>query len=237
MSELWSGVITAEDERRYAKVGFGHPVGMGLRPAMLIIDVQYRTLGNTPKPFDEAVKDYATACGDVGWAAVERIAQLLSFCRSAGIPVLYPHVAPKLAYDAGVLGAKVPTIMGVAAKGYEFPPEVAPLEQDIMLPKKHPSAFFGTPLTSYLIGLGIDSLIITGCSTSGCVRSTVVDAFANNFRVTVPYDAVFDRSETVHKVNLFDMAQKYADVMSTGELIASLETALDLSLGRAADNS
>ncbi len=224
MSELWSGVITPDDERRYALAGFGHPVGMGSNPALLIIDVQYRTLGNTPKPFDEAVEDYSTACGDVGWTAVDHIAELLAFSRSAGIPVLYPHVAPKLSYDSGVLGAKVPSIMGVAAKGYEFPPEVAPLEQDIMLPKKHPSAFFGTPLISYLIGLGVDSLIITGCSTSGCVRSTVVDAFANNFRVTVPFDAVYDRSETVHKVNLFDMAQKYADVTSTSELIASLRS-------------
>lgn len=224
MSELWQGVITPDDERRYARAGFGHPVGMGSSPALLIIDVQYRTLGNSSKPFDEAVQDYATACGDVGWTAVKHIAEVLAFSRSVGIPILYPHVAPKLAYDSGVLGAKVPTIMGVAAKGYEFPPEVAPSEQDIMLPKKHPSAFFGTPLISYLIGLGVDSLIITGCSTSGCVRSTVVDAFANNFRVTVPFDAVYDRSETVHKVNLFDMAQKYADVTSTAELIASLRT-------------
>jgi len=225
MNDLWSGVITPDDERRYARAGFGHPVGMGSRPALLIIDVQFRTLGDSPKPFDEAVEDYATACGDVGWEAVGHIAQLLAFSRSVGIPVLYPHVAPKFSYDAGVLGAKVPSIMAVAARGYEFPPEVAPSDQDIMLPKKHPSAFFGTPLTSYLIALGADSLIITGCSTSGCVRSTVVDAFANNFRVAVPFDAVYDRSETVHKVNLFDMAQKYADVRSTADVIASLSAA------------
>jgi nicotinamidase-related amidase len=93
-----------------------------------------------------------------------------------------------------------------------------------MLPKKHPSAFFGTPLASYLVDLQVDSLVVTGCSTSGCVRSTVVDAFAYNYKVLVPYDAVYDRSETVHKVNLFDMGQKYADVMSTDDVIRTMST-------------
>ncbi len=219
MTSPWAGAISAEDELRYEKAGFGRPSGLGSSPALLIIDVQYRTLGDSPKPFDEAIKDYTTACGEVGWQAVARIQRLLAVCRERGIPVLYPHVAPKQSYDAGTLGAKVPSIMLVPEHGYRIPDEVAPLADDIMLPKKHPSAFFGTPLASYLIGLGVDSLIVTGCSTSGCVRSTVVDAFAYNFKVLVPYDAVYDRSETVHKVNLFDMGQKYADVMSTDDVV------------------
>jgi nicotinamidase-related amidase len=103
-----------------------------------------------------------------------------------------------------------------------MPPELQPQSHDVMLPKKHPSAFFGTPLASYLIDLGVDTLVITGCSTSGCVRSTVVDAFAYNYKVVVPFDAVYDRSETVHKVNLFDMGQKYADVMTTAESVEEL---------------
>ena len=82
------------------------------------------------------------------------------------------------------------------------------------MPKKHPSAFFGTPLASYLIGLGVDTLVVTGCTTSGCVRGTVVDAFSYNFKCVVPHDAVYDRTPTVHQVNLFDLAQKYADVLS-----------------------
>jgi nicotinamidase-related amidase len=146
----------------------------------------------------------------------------LSFFRGNELPVLYPHVAPKLAYDAGTLGAKVPSIMQIPEQGYQIPPELAPRPLDIMLPKKHPSAFFGTPLASYLIDLGVDTLVVTGCSTSGCVRSTVVDAFAYNYKVVVPFDAVYDRSDTVHKVNLFDMGQKYADVMSTTDAIAAL---------------
>lgn len=219
----WAGVISSEDERRYEKAGFGRPSGIGSKPALLIIDVQYRTLGDTPKPFDEALQDYTTACGQVGWDAVERIQRLLAYFRANGLPVLYPHVAPKQAYDAGTLGAKVPSIMLVPEQGYRIPDEIAPTPDDVMLPKKHPSAFFGTPLASYLIGLGADSLIVTGCSTSGCVRSTVVDAFAYNFKVLVPFDAVYDRSDTVHKVNLFDMGQKYADVMSTDDVLTVLD--------------
>lgn len=219
MSQPWDGVISESDKQRYERAGFGRSSGIGKRPALLIIDVQYRTLGDTPKPFDEALQDYTTACGQVGWDAVERIARLLELFRERDLPVLYPHVAPKQAYDAGTLGAKVPSIMSIPEQGYRIPPELAPQPQDIMLPKKHPSAFFGTPLVSYLIDQGADSLVVTGCSTSGCVRSTVVDAFAYNFKVLVPHDAVYDRSDTVHQVNLFDMGQKYADVLSTDEIL------------------
>lgn len=224
MTAPWADVISDEDLARYDAAGFGRSSGMGSRPALVIIDVQYRTLGDSPKPFHEAIKDYSTACGQVGWDAVDNIVRLLDVSRERGIPVLYPHVAPKQSYDAGTLGAKVPSIMLVPEQGYRIPDVIAPAADDIMLPKKHPSAFFGTPLASYLIGLGVDTLIVTGCSTSGCVRSTVVDAFAYNFKVLVPYDAVYDRSDTVHKVNLFDMGQKYADVLSTEDIVGLLST-------------
>ena len=129
--------------------------------------------------------------------------------------MLYPHVAPKnKATDGGRLAQKVPAIMNIPEKGYEFPAEIAPREGDVLLPKKHPSAFFATPLASHLIDLQADTLVVTGCTTSGCVRGSVVDAFAFNFRSLVPHDAVYDRSATSHAVNLFDMASKYADVGS-----------------------
>jgi maleamate amidohydrolase len=223
MTKPWDGVITTDDQERYDRAGFGRPSGIGTRPALLIIDVQYRTLGDTPKPFYEALEDYSTACGQVGWDAVAHIAELVEVFRKNGHPILYPHVAPKMSYDSGTLGAKVPSIMSIPEQGYRIPPEVAPAPNDIMLPKKHPSAFFGTPLASYLVDLQADSLVVTGCSTSGCVRSTVVDAFAYNYKVLVPFDAVYDRSETVHKVNLFDMGQKYADVMSTSDVIRAID--------------
>jgi nicotinamidase-related amidase len=219
----WDTVISEEEQRAYRAAGFGNPSGVGERPALLIIDVQYRTVGTEPKPFWEAIKEFPTSCGEIGWNAMGKIVLLLAEFRANGWPVLYPHVAPKnKATDSGRLAQKVPAIMDVAAKGYEFPAEIAPRDGDVLLPKKHPSAFFATPLTSHLIDLRADTLVITGCTTSGCVRGSVVDAFAYNWRVLVPHDAVYDRSATSHAVNLFDMASKYADVASTAEILEML---------------
>jgi nicotinamidase-related amidase len=225
MSTPWDSIISAEDLARYDAAGFGRAGGLGTRAALLIIDVQYRTLGEGPKPFMEAIKDYPTAVGEDAWNALDNITTLLDYFRANDLPVLYPHVAPKKNTDGGRLAGKVPAIMNVADRGYEIPEVIAPRPQDVMLPKKHPSAFFGTPLVSHLIDLDVDTVVVTGCSTSGCVRSTVVDAFAYNFHVAVPHDAVYDRSQTVHLVNLFDMAQKYADVGSSAEIIAALSGA------------
>ena len=220
----WDGIISDEEQRAYNAAGFGRRSGIGTKPALLIIDVQYRTVGTTRMPFWEAVKEFPTSCGDVAWDAVENIAKVLALFRERGWPVLYPYVSPKESFDKGRLSDKVPAIMNVAQKGYEFVPAIAPRATDTLLPKKHPSAFFGTPLASYLVNTGADTLVVTGCSTSGCVRGSVVDAFAYNWRVLVPHDAVYDRSKVSHAVNLFDMASKYADVASTEECIATLRT-------------
>ncbi|MGA9867516.1 MAG: isochorismatase family protein [Acetobacteraceae bacterium] len=218
----WDGIIPEEEQRAYRAAGFGRPAGIGNRPALLIIDVQYRTVGTAPRPFFEAIKEFSTSCGEVGWQAVANIQRLLALFRERRWPVLYPYVARKESFDTGRLAAKVPALMTVAERGYDFVAEIAPLPGDVLLPKKHPSAFFGTPLASYLIDLGADTLIVTGCTTSGCVRGSVVDAFAYNFRVMVPQDAVYDRSQVSHAVNLFDMAEKYADVASTEACLETL---------------
>lgn len=218
----WDGIISDEEQQAYRAAGFGRPGGIGKRPALLIIDVQYRTVGSKPAPFWESVKEFPTSCGAVGWNAVEHIATLLAEFRRRRWPVLYPHVAPKVKTEGGRLAQKVPNIMDIPPHGYEFVQAVAPVDGDILLPKKHPSAFFATALTSHLIDLQVDTLIVTGCTTSGCVRSSVVDAFSLNFRVLVPYDAVYDRSSVSHAVNLFDMAEKYADVASSQEITEKL---------------
>ncbi len=219
----WDGIISAEEQRAYNAAGFGRSSGIGKRPALLIIDVQYRTVGTTPAPFWDAIKEFPTACGQVGWDAVAHIARLVALFRDKGWPIIYPYVSPKESFDKGRLAEKVPALMTVARNGYDFVEAIAPREQDILLPKKHPSAFFGTPLASYLVDLGVDTLVVTGCTTSGCVRGTVVDGFAYNWRVLVPQDAVYDRSATSHAVNLFDMASKYAEVASTDEALTMLQ--------------
>ena len=220
----WDNYIPEEERRAYRAAGFGRRSGLGRKPALLIIDVQYRTVGTKPRPFWEAFEEFPTSCGEVGWAAVAQIRRLLTLFREKRWPVLYPHVAPKESFDTGRLAEKVPAMLSVPPHGYDFVAEVAPEPGDVLLPKKHPSAFFGTPLASYLVDLGADTLVVTGCTTSGCVRSSVVDAFSYNFRVVVPSDAVYDRGATSHRVNLFDMSEKYADVMTTEECEAALRS-------------
>src|SRR5262245_18025875 len=141
----WDGIISAEEQRAYRAAGFGRPGGIGSRPALLIIDVQYRTVGTTRQPFWEAIKEFPTSCGEVAWDAVGNIQLLLAEFRRRGWPVLYPCVAPKQASDGGRLAAKVPAIMTIPERGYDFVAEIAPQPGDIVIPKKHPSAFFATP--------------------------------------------------------------------------------------------
>ncbi|HEX7113061.1 MAG TPA: hypothetical protein VF216_11510, partial [Mizugakiibacter sp.] len=90
----WDGIISEEEQKAYHAAGFGRSSGIGQRPALLIIDVQYRTIGTAPRPFWESIKEFPTSCGELGWQAMANIALLLAEFRRNGWPVLYPHVAP-----------------------------------------------------------------------------------------------------------------------------------------------
>jgi maleamate amidohydrolase len=221
----WEDLIPPHELALYRSAGFGKRLGFGKRPALLIIDVQYRTVGYMPQPIEQAIKEYPTSCGHYGWNSVANIQRLLALFRDKGLPIIYPHVAPKNRSNGGRFAEKAPSIMAIDEGGYYFVKEVEPKEGDILLPKNHPSAFFGTPLTSYLVDHGVDSVVVTGCTTSGCVRATVIDAFSYNFRAIVPHECVYDRSQVSHRINLFDIASKYADVVETGDamqLVAAL---------------
>lgn len=210
----WTKILTDQDSDIYELAGFGHPVGLGSRPAVLVIDVQYRTTGDRPVPIREAIKTmYPTACGVSAWTAVRSIAILLQRARDANVPVLFPYVAPKRSVDVGRFGDILPGVDGMPDKAYEFVREVAPQANEVAIPKRHASAFFGTALVSYLIDRGIDTLLVAGCTTSGCVRATVADAFSYNFRTAVVEECVYDRLEISHLVSLMDMDSKYADVI------------------------
>ena len=219
MKRPWDGIISEADLAVYRAAGFGKPSGLGKRPALLVIDVQYRTVGSTPKPILEAIKEYPTATGELGWRAVPRIAELIAAFRSKGLPVLYPCVAPKGEHDSGGFGTKAPGVLTIPAKGYEFVREIAPQKGDLVLPKAHASAFFGTALASYLVHLRADSVVLAGCTTSGCVRATAVDACQLTYPVLIPEECVYDRSTVSHAVNLFDLASKYADVMPLAQAL------------------
>lgn len=224
IKQPWDDVIPLEERETYAIAGLGGAAGFGKRPALLVIDVQYRSVGDRPMPIREAIEQYPTSCGEAGWHAIAHIAKLMQLFREKKWPVIFPHVARKMDHDRGAFSAKIPGIMRIPPEGYDFVREAAPEPGELLLPKTQASAFFGTPLATYLIGAGIDSLVLTGCTTSGCVRASVVDACALNFKSMVPNDAVFDRSPTSHAVNLFDIASKYADVVPTQVAIERLHT-------------
>lgn len=224
MAGEWKSAIPKSEWELYEAAGFGRKSGLGRRPAILVIDVQYRTVGDEPLPQMESMRRfYKTSCGEVGWAAVEKIGAVLAAARTSSIPVIYPHVAQKTANEVGRTGEKIPSLWEVSDRGYQFVAEVAPKQGDLLIPKRHPSAFFATALVSNLIDLGVDTILLTGCTTSGCIRATAIDAFAYNFRCGVVEECVYDRSPLSHNVNLFDLQAKYADVISVGDALTYLE--------------
>jgi maleamate amidohydrolase len=207
--------VSVADVELYRAAGFGRSAGLGRRPALLVIDVQYRTTGRRRVPIEVAMSEYPTACGNRGWEAVDRIAGLLDAARETGVPVLFAHVAPKTETTTGGFRLKTPSLASSDERAYDFVAEAAPLPGEPLIAKDHPSAFFATSLTTHLISLGIDTLLLTGATTSGCVRATAVDAFSFGFRVAVVADAVFDRLDLVHEASLFDIAAKYGDLLDS----------------------
>jgi maleamate amidohydrolase len=219
---IWDDVIPEAERKIYDVGGWGKRMGFGQKPAVLVIDVNYDFVGDKPEPILESIKRWRYSCGDVGWRGIDAIRQLLLAARQKEVPIIYTtaeHRADGLDYgrdrDKNFRTGEATSIVG--AQGPEIPREIAPTSADIVIKKNKASAFFGTPLTSYLIDLGVDTLLVTGVSTSGCVRATVVDGHGYNFRVCVVEEGTFDRSRVAHKVNLFDMHMKYADVVSLEE--------------------
>jgi maleamate amidohydrolase len=195
---------------------FGGELGWGTRPALLLIDMMraYFTPGS---PFDLGSR-----------AAVEGCATLLAAARSAGILVVHTRVryAAGLA-DGGLFVRKVPGLAVLAEDAGgdlgEFVASLQPLPGEPVVTKQYASGFFGTSLAAMLTAAGIDTTIIAGVSTSGCVRATATDAMQNGFRPIVPADACGDRTPEVHNANLYDLGAKYADVTTVAEVTAVLQ--------------
>jgi maleamate amidohydrolase len=217
VSELWSGIIPADELAVFEAAGYGGAMTLGQRPALLIVDVTYAFTGSRPMPVLEAVAECRTACGETAWAAVEQIRRLAASARSVKAPVFYTRARPVQALGGlGQWAAKSARAAEDLAsnRSSTIVAELEPQPGDYVLEKSKPSAFFGTDLLSLLVLNRVDTLLVTGGAASGCVRATVLDAFSYNFPVVVVPEATFDRSETVRAVNLFDLHVKYANLMS-----------------------
>lgn len=223
---IWDDILTERDRKIYELTGFGESTALGHRPAVLVIDVTYRFVGDKPQPILESIKEFPLSCGQAGWNAVENIQLLLDAARKRAIPVIY--AAPESRPEAANVGATKrqrtkEDFSTIEPEIEKIVKEIAPSDNEVVIYKQTPSVFFGTPLISYLTIRSIDTLIVCGTSTSGCVRASVVDAFSHGFKVALVEECTFDRGEASHKINLFDMHQKYANVISLEETLEYLE--------------
>jgi maleamate amidohydrolase len=229
MSEpIWNQFLTERDKQVFAQAGYGARAGFGKRPALLVIDVSWAFTGEKPEPLLEAIKSWPSSSGEDAWKAVDHIKPLIAKAREKGLPVIYTtNVKRADAWDRGGWEWKKDRPKPKKASnrdGYEIIDDVKPGPKDIVVIKQKPSGFFGTPLASYLTLLGADSVVVTGGTTSGCVRATCVDAFSNNYRVALVEDGVFDRSQASHAMTLCDLNAKYADVVKTEEVLTYFDT-------------
>ncbi len=221
---VWDRYLTEQDRAHLALDPAGQR-GAGRRPALLMVDLYRRAFGDVPQPLLESVRSWPNSCGLAGWNALPHIQRLLLEARSLGVPVIYVTGLEAMTGWNRTPRADRPVVDGEAdrvRRRYEIVDEVAPVPGDVVLGKSAPSAFWGTPLAGLLVGLGVDTVVVAGESTSGCVRATVVDAASYRFRVVIPEECVFDRHEATHALNLFDMHQKYGDVVPVGDAIAYL---------------
>ncbi len=200
----------------YERQGFGNQAGLGQRPALLIVDFvvgfcdpEWFGGGNIPR-------------------AVANTKALLAAVRKRDLPVAYTRIVyADDGADAGAMSLKVPGLLAFTETNPigAIVDDLAPRAGEYIARKTQPSAFFGTGLAAWFVGKGVDSVIVTGATTSGCVRASVVDAMSHNFRTVVATDCVGDRALGPHEANLFDMGQKYADLMTNDEIISALDSA------------
>lgn len=226
---VWDDVLGETDRKVFEEAGWGKRAGFGERPVLMVIDVNYNFCGDRPEPILDSIKRWRYSCGEVAWTTgIPAIQRLIEIARRKRIPVAYTtNPRREDGLDLGVWTLKSHRsddevdVMG--HKGNDIVAEVAPDPDDIFIEKRKPSAFFGTPLMSHLTYLRADSLILTGTTTSGCVRATAVDGMSYDLKVTIPHEAAFDRSELSHKVALMDVHMKYADVTDTDDVAQYLE--------------
>ena len=202
----------------YQHQGLGGTSGLGKRCGLIMVD------------FVNGFVDIDQFGGPMIQAAVQATVPLLAVFRQHGLPVVHTRVV----FDAqganhNLFAERIPSLRSLTetAPASQIVPELTPLPGEWVVRKQSASAFFGTGLDAWLRWQGVDTLVVTGCTTSGCVRATVVDALQHNFRTVLVTDCVGDRALEPHQANLFDMQQKYADLMTRDALIAHLTHTVD----------
>ena len=225
----WKDVVPEADLELYS--GWPRETFVGERPALLAIDLYDLVYRGGPRSPNELNERYPNTCGIFAHRAIAPTKRLIAAARRAGVPIFFctqetrPNNRPP---GATSTRRQRP----VSPEGYAIYHEFTVEPTDVLILKQRASIFQGTPLLSHLSLLGVHSLIVCGESTSGCVRASVVDGYSNGFHVTLAEECTFDRAELTHKVNLFDLHHKYADVMHVDEVVAHLDA---MQMARAAE--
>ncbi len=197
----------------YTRQGFGNESGFGDRPALLVVD------------FVNGFTDPDQFGGGNILDAISNTLRLLAKVREIGLPVAFTRIVYAAdGSDAGVFCLKVPGLSSLTegAPASQVVPDLAPVDGEKVFSKTQPSAFFGTGLADWLAARQVDTVLVAGCTTSGCIRASVVDSMSHDFRTIVVTDCVGDRAEAPHRANLFDMGQKYADLMISADVMDRL---------------
>ena len=244
---IWDDVLQGKDRELYETLAVERRLGR--RPAVIVVDVNYAFVGFKPEPIEEAIKEFRTSCGEIGWEAVPRIRELTDAARELGVPVFYSTALNShLDRNWGIGGIGWDQDGGEHApkrlksdeayehqrRGNLIVEELGRQPEDILIEKTGASVFLGTPLVGHLIDLSIDTVLIVGTTTSGCVRATAVEASNYNLHSAVIEDCTFDRFELSHKVSLMDINAKYGRVISLGESMEYLKTSAEPSIARGA---
>jgi len=222
----WDDILTERDRRVLEAGAHGARRGFGRRPVVLVVDAQEHFVGVRGDVF-ASIAVYPTSIGDEAWAAVERIRSLIARARAGGIPVMYSKSgvrAGEESFDSFARKRRSADVThGVPSLEIPIVAEIAPRPREIVIEKRFPSAFFGSPLVSFLHAYGADTILLAGFTTSGCVRATCVDAMSYNFHVGVIGDGCADRLSIAHKASLLDIHMKYGDVVDVDEAVQYLE--------------
>ena len=217
----WEDVI--DDEIRAIAGNYASRMGLRDRPALLCIDNYNAVFGDKPEPVQEAMRRFPSSCGLAAWNAIEPTQRLMAAARAAGIPVIHTTAIAELPEIVQRAQTTKRTNAGADRTwDYTHFAPLAPLPGEIVITKLRATAFYGTPINAYLTQLGVNTLIFCGNSTSGCVRASAVDGYNAGYAVAVVEECVFDRNWLSHKVNLFDLNSKYADVMFLDEVLPYL---------------
>jgi len=219
MTRPWMKYIPESEVQMLERVGFMSGLEITGKAALLVVDATYGFIGRKGKTLAAAIQEYPTACGPAAWEAIPKMAALIGLFREKGLPIVFTYSD---GYDSEFSGkaTKLKTTRSLQSlEGFnDFPDEIKPLPAEWVMGKAKPSAFFQTSLPAYLVRSNVQTVVICGVTTSGCVRATAVDCSSHGYTTLVVDDCCFDRSEFSHASNLFDLQAKYAGVLSVAEL-------------------